>query len=315
MPTLSEGAGDDYRSALRVCAARAAGQEQKYTSRLNWDAQLEGLWRRGECCSGQTARQSTASNGSLYWQGLDAFFGFLRSQRCVLLSNAATRAAWLGLARKTVTEVGHLPVILQADCVSVTTSWREPQQMSAESHGHVEGASKKIALLISVLALFLALSETLGKSAQTQALGETIEASNLWAFFQAKSIRLAMLRASSERLEHDKQGANSGEDRTAALSDRWTAQMKRLDSEPDTLEGRKELTVRAKAAEARRDLSLARYHHYEVASASLQIAIVLASASVITSVGLLAWLGGAVGLIGVVFAGIGLWAPHSVHLM
>lgn len=73
--------------------------------------------------------------------------------------------------------------------------------------------------------------------------------------------------------------------------------------------------MRAKAAEARRDLSLARYHHYEVASASLQIAIVLASASVITSVGLLAWLGGAVGLIGVVFAGIGLWAPHSVHLM
>ena len=38
---------------------------------------------------------------------------------------------------------------------------------------------------IAVLALFLAFSETLGKSAQTAALNSQIEASNLWNFFQA----------------------------------------------------------------------------------------------------------------------------------
>ena len=36
-------------------------------------------------------------------------------------------------------------------------------------HGVVEGDNKKIAILISVLALFLAIAETLGKSAQTDA--------------------------------------------------------------------------------------------------------------------------------------------------
>ena len=52
-------------------------------------------------------------------------------------------------------------------------------------HGHTDhGGNKGVALLISVLALVLALSETLGKSAQTTALGYNIEASNLWAFFQ-----------------------------------------------------------------------------------------------------------------------------------
>jgi hypothetical protein len=50
--------------------------------------------------------------------------------------------------------------------------------------GHVDPSKKGIALLISVLALVLAVSETLGKSAQTLGLSHNIEASNLWSFFQ-----------------------------------------------------------------------------------------------------------------------------------
>src|SRR5215217_6837967 len=56
----------------------------------------------------------------------------------------------------------------------------------AHGHGHVEGENKKIALLIAVLALFLALAETMAKGAQTSGLSYNVEASNLWAFFQAK---------------------------------------------------------------------------------------------------------------------------------
>ena len=37
----------------------------------------------------------------------------------------------------------------------------------AEHAEHASGSNKKIALLIAVIALFLALSETLGKGAQT----------------------------------------------------------------------------------------------------------------------------------------------------
>src|SRR4051794_1627 len=58
-----------------------------------------------------------------------------------------------------------------------------------EEHEPLEGRNKMIALLISVIALFLAFSETLGKSSQTAALNHQIEASNLWNFFQAKNIR------------------------------------------------------------------------------------------------------------------------------
>jgi len=63
----------------------------------------------------------------------------------------------------------------------------------------------------------------------------------------------------------------------------------RYQSEPETGEGRKELSARAKEAEKKRDTAMAAYHHYELASAAVQIAIVLASASIITSIA--AWSG------------------------
>src|SRR6185295_20326775 len=62
---------------------------------------------------------------------------------------------------------------------------------------HAAGDNKKIALLIAVLALFLAFSETLGKSAQTEGISYNVEASNLWAFFQAKTIRRTLVQTAA----------------------------------------------------------------------------------------------------------------------
>src|ERR1700709_2163001 len=69
----------------------------------------------------------------------------------------------------------------------------------AEHAEHASGSNKKIALLIAVIALFLAFSETLGTGAQTEALGKNVEASNLGAFFQAKSIRRTVVQATSDQ--------------------------------------------------------------------------------------------------------------------
>src|SRR4051812_47944176 len=73
----------------------------------------------------------------------------------------------------------------------------------AHGHGHIEGNNKRIALLISVLALCLALVETLAKGAQTNALSYNIEAANLWSFFQAKTIRQTVVRTAGEMAELD----------------------------------------------------------------------------------------------------------------
>ena len=72
--------------------------------------------------------------------------------------------------------------------------------------------------------------------------------------------------------------------------------------------------ARAKKAEDKRDTSLAKYHHFEIASAAFQIGIVLASATIITGMALLSWGAIALAVIGVGFTAIGLFAPHAVHL-
>lgn len=185
--------------------------------------------------------------------------------------------------------------------------------------GHGEGSNatnKRIALLIAVLALFLAIAETLGKSAQTGGLSYNVEASNLWAFFQAKTIRQTAVRTAAEQVElgRAQMSEPAQSEAVAKRLDAWGKTVARWESEPDTQEGRRELAARAKKAEEKRDLALARYHHYEVSSAAFQIAIVLASATVITGAIALVWLALGVGGIGLAFSAIGLFAPHAVHL-
>src|ERR1700736_882048 len=196
--------------------------------------------------------------------------------------------------------------------------------MSAhEAHEHAEHAeeaahhNRGIALLISVLALFLALSETLGKSAQTAALTETVTASDPWAFYQARNIRATTVSTQKEVLELQAAAVTDPAQKdalTKKIAD-WDRRIKRWESDPEKREGMKELMAKAQGLEKKRDYQLEQYHNYEIASAALQIAIVLASASIITSMTILAWLSGGVGILGVVFMAFGFWAPDVLmHL-
>jgi hypothetical protein len=185
---------------------------------------------------------------------------------------------------------------------------------------HAEEAShhnKGIALLISVLALFLALSETLGKSAQTAALTDTVTASDTWAFYQARNIRATTVSTQKEVLELQAAAVTDPAQKdalTKKIAD-WERRIKRWESDPEKREGMKELMAKAQGLEKKRDYQLEQYHNYEIASAALQIAIVLASASIITSMTILAWLSGGVGILGVVFMAFGFWAPDVLmHL-
>ncbi len=186
----------------------------------------------------------------------------------------------------------------------------------AEHAQHASQANKKIALLISVLALFLALSETLGKNAQTTALSDTVAANDIWAFYQAKHIRGTILRAGAEQMKIEVERATdpAAKARLAKTAKDWLDTATRYDDDPKSGEGRKQLMAKAQVTEHKRDLALARYHQFEVASAAFQIGIVLASAEVITAMAMLGWLAGLIGVAGLAFTGIGLWAPHAVHL-
>jgi hypothetical protein len=186
----------------------------------------------------------------------------------------------------------------------------------AEHAEHASSENRKIALLIAVIALFLALSETLGKGAQTESIARNVEASNLWAFFQAKSIRRTVVQTAADQARLN--SAPAGDDAARAALQKqiedWQKTAARYRSEPETGEGTEQLSERAKHAEEERNLATAKYHHFELASAAFQIAIVLASATIITGIIALAWISGLLAAVGLAFTAIGVFAPHALHL-
>jgi hypothetical protein len=186
----------------------------------------------------------------------------------------------------------------------------------ADQAKEASSENRKIALLIAVIALCLALSETLGKGAQTESISRNVEASNLWAFFQAKSIRRTTVQTAAEQAKLSIVGGTDDATRAAVQKqiDDWQKTAARYRSEPETREGSEQLAERAKHAEEERDLAEAKYHHYELASAAFQIGIVLASATIITGILALAWISGLLTLAGIAMTALGLFAPHLLHL-
>ena len=198
-------------------------------------------------------------------------------------------------------------------------------QIEHEKDGHGGGhgggdkkgisQNQKIALVIAVIALFLAICETMGKSAQTLGIELNIKASDTWNFFQAKTVRQTSLKTAAEAMTLQVDAAPNEQAKKAMLEQigKWQATVSRYESDPKEKDGRKELRAQAEKFTQDSELALTRYHNYEFGSAAFQIGIVLASAAVIT--GAIALVYGAMGLaiIGLAFMGLGLFAPHVPH--
>jgi len=184
---------------------------------------------------------------------------------------------------------------------------------------HVGHKNRGIALLVSVLALFLAFAATAANSTRTEAITENLNSANFWVFFQSNRIQRTLVQTTAEAVEARPPVAADA----AAQSPRaqrvaeWKKQLARFESNPQgeqTKLGREELMARARAAEHKRDVAMEKYHHYEVSAAAFEVGIVLASATVVTGVAALAWIAGLLGVVGLGFLWLGAFAPHLVHL-
>ena len=189
-----------------------------------------------------------------------------------------------------------------------------------EAHEHIEKAhhqnNKRAAILIVGLAAALAITEMAGKEAQFASIAHNINTSDTYAFYQAKTIRSTTLQAALQSAELL---PNDGQPETLAASrerqrDAWKKEIERLDTDPAHKEGRKELLEKAKALAELRDHEIHAYHDYEYAAAALQLAIVMASAAVITDLFLLEVISMSLGVVGLGFAAIGWLAPAILSL-
>ena len=176
----------------------------------------------------------------------------------------------------------------------------------------VEAEDKKVALLIAILALFLALAEAGAKNAEHHATDLNIESSDLYNFYQAKKVRSSIDETAAQTLEAER-GVSSDPQVQAAFDKQiaaWKAAMANFERDPKNPEDSlAAIQERAKQANEGRELYNRKLEHYEYSSGALQIAVVLASAAIITGVAALAWIAGGLGLIGAALLGLGHLAP------
>ncbi len=187
--------------------------------------------------------------------------------------------------------------------------------MSEDIHEMTHGADKRVALLIAVLALFLFFGETLGKVAQHHSTEDNIAASNLNNFYQAKNIRATLLKSNAVQLDLSTLTVTDEKvlDAIKKQSEEWKVTANRYQTEPE--EGMKDLRRRAEEKSLSRDLNNKRLQHYELASGLLQLAIVIASASIITGISALVWLSALMGLGGATLMYFGFFAPEALKFL
>lgn len=173
---------------------------------------------------------------------------------------------------------------------------------------------RNVGLLIGVLACVMAITTVAGANMMKETLNANIEASDSYAFYQAKALRQQVWLASNDTMEALRRAVpNLPPDAKSFIDSHEASVAKnvaRWESEPATGDGKKELLAKAHAAIVARDLAREHNEWLEIAEAMLQIAVVVASTAVLTlsrrllvvcvvfaSVGILASLNGFFGIV------------------
>jgi hypothetical protein len=159
-----------------------------------------------------------------------------------------------------------------------------------------------IGVWVGILAALLAVCAMSGDNAAKDATRANIDATNTWAFFQAKNIRRSAITLAADELELVLLSQPSLPDEARHAIERKIAAyrdtIKAYTSDPASGEGLDQLFMRAKDIEKERDRALRKDPYFDIAQALLQIAIVLASVAIIAGVDLLVVLSFATGGLG-----------------
>jgi len=146
-----------------------------------------------------------------------------------------------------------------------------------------------VAVTLSILAVLVAIATLLGHRTSTEEIILQTKATDLWALFQAKNIRLHEMQGFADLL-----GTLSPADKekTEALREKYLKEIDRYEQEKD------EASEQAKELEKERESSSRRADRYEAGEVILEIALIICSLTLLTKKRIF-WLSGiALGLIG-----------------
>jgi hypothetical protein len=149
--------------------------------------------------------------------------------------------------------------------------------------------------VITVVAALLAVNTFLANGVSSTVLNNTIKANDVWNFYQAKSIKQSAYELAADNVSDP------------VKKQEYSKVVERYESDPTTGEGKKELMAAAKQLEADRDEAKKHGPWFSFAGSTLQLSIVLLSASILAvSMGMF-WASVGVGLLGAGLLSQGAW--------
>lgn len=145
-----------------------------------------------------------------------------------------------------------------------------------------KGFTRRVALTTAIYAVVLAITSLGGNNAMKEMLLAQQQASDQWAYYQAKVIREHLYRIEKMRLEAGllERGQGVGEEvrkHYEELRKKMEAEEKRYNSE------KKEIEAEARKLEHERDLNRDKDPYFDYAEVLLQIAIVMATVAILAT--------------------------------
>jgi hypothetical protein len=141
--------------------------------------------------------------------------------------------------------------------------------------------TKRVALITAIFAVILAITSLGGNKAMKEMLLAQQQASDQWAFYQAKVLREHLYRSQKLRLEIDL--IERGSVMKPEVKERVEGLLKKLtDEEARYNAEKKEIEMEAKKLEHERDVNRGKDPYFEYGEVLLQIAIVMASISILS---------------------------------
>ena len=164
------------------------------------------------------------------------------------------------------------------------------EEKKPPSRSEREAAIKdKAGFVIVFLAAILAINTMLGGSNSSKIQNNTIQANNMWAWYQAKNVRGVLYEI------------NAAETTKPENKERFLAEKERMEAD------KKEIMEKAKALEAERDLAKQRSPWFTWGGSTLQIAIVLLTASILAVSMPMFWISLVVGAAASVMVSQAIW--------
>lgn len=173
---------------------------------------------------------------------------------------------------------------------------KNADKVGEEQPGKFANIKSKAAVIISIFAAVYSIAAFLQTQTASKILNNTIHVNDVWSFYQAKSIKQSIAEVNRENAQRAGDAKRAAE--IQVIIDRY-------ETEPG--EGKKDLLKEAKRIEAEISVLKKQAPWYGLAGSIMQIAIVLLTASILSTGMLMFWGGIATMAVAVGFMAQGLF--------